>query len=215
MADKTVDILTAVTTPASTDEFVVLQSGDAEAKKVTRAQVHTLQSGEQFTGENAAAGALLDEAASATNPTLVPDKADVDTGIGTAAADQLSLIAGGVEGIRVTEAAGVITVTNDGFTELGSGAPVIKMKKVTGTTGATEGDSTNVAHGFGDISKILGYHVLVSTASGNRVPPAFTSVAEHEYDAFVNATDVVVKLTATNSGSLLSRLITALLTFEQ
>ncbi len=102
-----------------------------------------------------------------------------------------------------------------GYTAFGDDAPAIKMKKLTGTTGATEGDTTNIAHGLADISKIVGYYVLVSTASGNRVPPAFTSVAEHEYDAFVNTANVIVKLTATNSGSLLSKAITVLITYEE
>ncbi len=106
-------------------------------------------------------------------------------------------------------------LTVNGFTKLGSVAPAIKMKKLTGTTGVAEGNSINIVHGFGDISKILGFHVLVSTASGNRVPPAFASVAEHEYDSFINATNVLVTLTATNSGSLLSRAITVLITYEE
>lgn len=55
---------------------------------------------------NSASGpALLDETASTTNPTLVPNRADDDTGLGSAAADQLSLIAGGVEIARAQEAA--------------------------------------------------------------------------------------------------------------
>ena len=48
-------------------------------------------------------GSLVNEAASGTNPTLIPDKSDDDTGIGAAAADQLSLVAGGVEAARCTE----------------------------------------------------------------------------------------------------------------
>ena len=51
---------------------------------------------------------IQEEAASATNPiyTFVDD---LDTGVGAAALDQLSLIAGGVEGIRITETAGAMT----------------------------------------------------------------------------------------------------------
>jgi hypothetical protein len=41
--------------------------------------------------------------AGATDPTFSPDRGDYDTGIGSAGEDQLSLIAGGVEGIRITE----------------------------------------------------------------------------------------------------------------
>jgi hypothetical protein len=39
--------------------------------------------------------------ASATNPTLLPDKSDTNTGIGQASGDQLSLIAGSIEGLRI------------------------------------------------------------------------------------------------------------------
>lgn len=45
--------------------------------------------------------------ASAIVPTIRPSRGDTNTGIGQAAADQLSLIAGGVEGLRISEANGV------------------------------------------------------------------------------------------------------------
>lgn len=54
---------------------------------------------------------LLNESPSATNPVLTPLFTDADTGLGWAGADQLSLIAGGVEGIRVAESGGAITTT--------------------------------------------------------------------------------------------------------
>ncbi len=50
--------------------------------------------------DNASGAAILNEAASSTNPTLVPDYGDADTGIGLGAANQLSLIAGGSECFR-------------------------------------------------------------------------------------------------------------------
>ena len=53
---------------------------------------------------------MLNVEASSTAPTLAPYNTDIDTGIGRAAADALSLIAGGVEGIRITESAGAITL---------------------------------------------------------------------------------------------------------
>ena len=46
---------------------------------------------------------LQAEDATATNPVFCPNSLDTDTGIGRAAADALSLIAGGVEGLRVHE----------------------------------------------------------------------------------------------------------------
>jgi len=50
---------------------------------------------------NSNSGWMTYEDTTATNPTVGPRKSDWDTGIGSAADDQLSLIAGGVEGIRV------------------------------------------------------------------------------------------------------------------
>jgi len=95
--------MTTVTTPASTDQFETNQGGTTY--NTTRAQVHTLESGESFTGENAAAPSIVDEAASATNPTLIPDKSDLDTGVGHQAADSVSLVAGGAEAIRAEDPA--------------------------------------------------------------------------------------------------------------
>ena len=46
---------------------------------------------------------------SATNPNFCPRNNDQDTGIGSNAADELSLIAGGQEGIRITESGAAIT----------------------------------------------------------------------------------------------------------
>ena len=51
-----------------------------------------------------AGGAIHRQAPTATFPTVIPSINDTNTGIGSAAADQLSLIAGGVEGFRVEEA---------------------------------------------------------------------------------------------------------------
>ncbi len=154
MADTKISDLPAVTTPAATDEFAVNQGGTS--KKETRAQIHTLESGEHLvlpaesdavtptitlgvSGSgiyapndtqiqmsiggvqlNAFASAwiirdtsttgpgLLNEGASATNPTAVPSRGDVDTGIGGNNSDQLSIIAGGVEGLRLTEVSSAI-----------------------------------------------------------------------------------------------------------
>lgn len=150
MADQRISELTAVVTPAPTDELAVNQGGTS--KKMTRAQVHALEVGENlvipqedaptdptikfgdgdsgfyegadddirlalaaalvwgwtagfFTAANAAGPALANEAASATNPTLLPNKADADTGIGSQALDAVSLIAGALESVRAEDPA--------------------------------------------------------------------------------------------------------------
>jgi len=58
--------------------------------------------------------ALLSTGASATTPNVLPNLSDSDTGLGRAAEDQLSLIAGGVEGIRLSESGGAVTVAISG-----------------------------------------------------------------------------------------------------
>ncbi len=57
---------------------------------------------------SAAGPAILNEAASATNPTLVPNRGDAHTGIGSSGGDQVSIIGGGIELMRLAEATGVI-----------------------------------------------------------------------------------------------------------
>ena len=60
---------------------------------------------EGLIGVNAAGPAFLNQATTATNPTLVTNRADTDTGIGSSGADALSLIAGAIECLRVEEGA--------------------------------------------------------------------------------------------------------------
>ena len=60
---------------------------------------------------------LFSEQGSATNP-VFSLYGDLDTGVGSSGDDILSLIAGGVEGIRVTEAAGAITTQMTGTTNI-------------------------------------------------------------------------------------------------
>jgi len=73
--------------------------------------------------------AMQDEAVSGTNPTLTPNLSDDDSGIGQNAVDQVSIIAGGAEGFRVTEAAAVITNTIFGNLVANGGAGAGPMMK--------------------------------------------------------------------------------------
>lgn len=101
-----------------------------------------------------------------------------------------------------------------GFMELGSGSPKIKMKKLTGTTGATEGDVVDVVHGL-TLSKIIGLQALVTADNGNLIPPELSTVVEFQYSIFIDATNVRLDLSATNSANLLSNAFTVLLTYEE
>ena len=58
-------------------------------------------------GANQGAGpGMLNEDASATNPTFVPNQADPDTGLGRGGVDRLNLIAGGITCMSVEETGG-------------------------------------------------------------------------------------------------------------
>ncbi|MBU1046256.1 tail fiber domain-containing protein [Patescibacteria group bacterium] len=99
-----------------------------------------------FFGNNNDAFGLMDEASSGTNPTIIPQKLDFDTGIGRADADQLSLIAGGVEGHRISEDAGVITHSLSGNVGIGTTSPFAKLSvKGAGTTTGINFQTTDSA----------------------------------------------------------------------
>ncbi len=65
----------------------------------------------QLGGSNPNAGRIINQAASATVPTLIPDAADINTGFGRAGSDQLSAIAGGFEVMRFNEVASSVNIT--------------------------------------------------------------------------------------------------------
>jgi len=60
-----------------------------------------------FAGSAASSAALVNIASTATVPSLIPNQSDLNTGIGRAGGDLLSLVAGGVEGIRINGTSGV------------------------------------------------------------------------------------------------------------
>jgi hypothetical protein len=62
----------------------------------------------RFEAAEAAGPAMMNEAATATNPTLVPNKADPDSGLGWSAADRLALVAGGLEAIGAEDPADLV-----------------------------------------------------------------------------------------------------------
>ena len=58
---------------------------------------------------------------SATDPIFIPNDGDPDNGIGSAGEDQISIIAGGVEGINVSESGSTTTATINGGLVIPSG----------------------------------------------------------------------------------------------
>ncbi len=65
---------------------------------------------------NADSPAIIVANSAATTPGLQPARSDPDTGVGWASADILTMVAGGIEGLRIAEAASAVTLTLQGNT---------------------------------------------------------------------------------------------------
>lgn len=95
----------------------------------------------------------------AIEPGLVPDFGDTDTGIGHATADQLSLIAGGVEAIRIKEDTTIDVAVFGNLT-----------RKFTVTIDDTDGNVTHL------IAAMLGGHIRRGT--GDQLTAARTDITD-------------------------------------
>ena len=97
----------------------------------------------EFFGNNAASGGFHgDAAASATVPTFSPLRTDTDTGIGSAGADILSLIAGAVEVVRLTEAGvsgNTATLAGGTLTSGGTDDKILDLSATLNDAGAAGG----------------------------------------------------------------------------
>lgn len=102
----------------------------------------------------------------------------------------------------------------NGFTKLGTDAPAIKVKKLTGTTAAAEGGTSGIAHGL-TAAKIIGVQVLIEYSAGNWVPNGYTINPEYQVDYVVGATNVTLYNQSTNSGNVLSKPVKILVTYEE
>lgn len=109
-------------------------------------------------------------------------------------------------------------VTNNGlnvtgFSKLGSDAPAIKVKKLTGTTGAAQGSFMSVAHGL-TRAKIISVTVLVDNGTKS-LPPSYTQSTGTQYDFDVDATNINILNSASNSNGILNKPFTVMITYEQ
>jgi len=102
----------------------------------------------------------------------------------------------------------------DGFTKLGSDAPLIKIKKLTSTSGSSEGFDVGVLHGI-TISKLLGILIVIESTTNSFIGPNYTINPELQYSYYTTSTEIRIVGASTNSGSILSKPIEITLVYEQ
>lgn len=101
-----------------------------------------------------------------------------------------------------------------GYTELGSGSPAIKIKKLTGLTNGSQGGIATIAHGL-DGSKIISVNVNVISDSGFYFPPNATSSVGGEYVVLWDLTNIFIGNTNTNSSTILNNEFTVTILYEK
>lgn len=100
------------------------------------------------------------------------------------------------------------------YTKLGSDAPAIKTKKLTGTTAATEGGNTSVAHGV-TASKILSVILLIEFNTSQFLHVESTRIAGYQAHFQIDSVNINVYNHATNSENILSKPFRLLVIYEE
>lgn len=123
---------------------------------------------------------LTRETASQTNPTLVPNIGDLDTGIGWAAANQLSIIAGGFENMRF-RGTGNRIIAFEGIEITDAAGPAMLNEAASATNPTLLPDKTDAGSGMGSAGTNLPNIIVNSveairfSESGGNITPTVTN----------------------------------------
>jgi hypothetical protein len=124
-----------------------------------------------------------------------------------------ALYVSGRVGIGTTAPAASLEV--NGYTKLGSDAPAIKYKKITGNFPGNVGAYFNVYHGL-DPSKILGVDMIVTAANGKWLPHSTLSGFTYEVNPYAGGANQYLAVEAGPSATgLVNAPYTVLITYEQ
>lgn len=102
----------------------------------------------------------------------------------------------------------------NGFTKLGSDAPAIKVKKLTGTTASTQGGQETILHGLTE-SKILSISVMVEYGIGQYVHPAYLGAGGYQFEWYSTTGGITIWNRNSNSSFILSKPVKILITYEE
>jgi hypothetical protein len=101
----------------------------------------------------------------------------------------------------------------NGFSNLGDGAPAIKMKKLMGTANALSGGVVDIPHGL-TTDKILDVSVLVASDPNQAVGPEYTNVPSWNYKVFITSTNVRI-FNGSGATQIYGKPIRILITYEE
>lgn len=101
-----------------------------------------------------------------------------------------------------------------GFIVLGTGSPVIKLKKLTGTSAPAEGEAVNIAHGL-TLAKIISASVKILADDGVVYIPHSILNVGYQFDWYITSSNVVVTNHPTNSEFILSEPIVVVVMYEE
>ena len=131
--------------------------------------------GSSFRGETANGPSMINEVATATNPSIIPANGDYDTGIGWATSNQLSLIAGGLECVRIIKS-GTVTKTTQingrlttPTTQTLTGAGAVDLDSAMTLIVTTAADALTLADGVEGQEKFI---VMKTDANDGTLTPA-------------------------------------------
>lgn len=101
----------------------------------------------------------------------------------------------------------------NGYTRLGSNAPKIQMKKLTGITAAVQGGVVFIPHGL-DYEKILSVEMLVESTM-LYYPNGYTVTPGFEFNYAVETNIIIVGNVIGNSANILSKSLKILIIYEE
>ena len=111
-----------------------------------------------------------------------------------------------------------VEIDNQGYTKLGSDAPGVKIKVITGTSSNLNSGATQIPHGLGNSDRILGVSVHMNFFPGSDNPtwyPPGIAFDNHNYTYFYDKFNVTVQNNASSGTTLQNKPIKVLVYYTK